>query len=187
MAKAVSEHLSSPAWFCQKRIRKRSRRLLGQQKREANHLWQTSGGLPGVGARRGKTCLSTLAGPLFILAQDWKDAKNTKGGKHPGKGWRGPDELQPALFVPPNRYLVVLFANWLLVCVLPKNVPSRENYRPVNSCVILGMGQAPLAWVKITIFVNKLCVCERKGFIIIMIGYSQRCVKRTGLRLKLLS
>lgn len=25
-------------------------------------------------------------------------------------------------------------------CVLPKNLPSRENYRPVNSCVILGMG-----------------------------------------------
>lgn len=23
-------------------------------------------------------------------------------------------------------------------CVLPKNVPSRENYRPVNSGVILG-------------------------------------------------
>lgn len=57
------------------------------------------------------------------------------------------------------------FANRLLVCVLPKNVPSRENYRPVNSCVILGTGRAPLAGVKIMIFVNKLCVCERKrGF-----------------------
>lgn len=80
-------------------------------------------------------------------------------------------ELQPASF-PPNQYLVML----LLIgfsCVLPKNVPSRENYRPVNSRVILGMRQAPLAWVKITIFVNKLCVWERKGFIIIIIiGYS---------------
>lgn len=47
-------------------------------------------------------------------------------------------------------------------CVLPKNVPSRENYRPVNSCVILGMGQAPLGWLKITIVVNKPCVCEGK-------------------------
>lgn len=48
-------------------------------------------------------------------------------------------ELQPAPFVPLNRYLVML----LLIgfsCVLPKNVPSRENYRPVNSRVILGMG-----------------------------------------------
>lgn len=43
-------------------------------------------------------------------------------------------------------------------CVLPENVPSRENYRPVNSRVVLGMGQPPLARVKITIFVNKLCV-----------------------------
>lgn len=48
------------------------------------------------------------------------------------------------------------------LCVLPKNVPSRENYRPVNSCVVLGTGRAPLARVKIMIFVNKLCVCVRE-------------------------
>lgn len=56
------------------------------------------------------------------------------------------------------RFLLIGFSR-----VLPKNVPSRENYRPVNSCVILGMVY-PLGWVKITVSVNKPCVCEGETF-----------------------
>lgn len=84
VAEAVSEHLGSPAWFCQKWIRKRSCKLLSQQNREANHLRHMSGGLPGVGDRGGKNL--PLAGPLVMPAQECKDAKNIKVAKHPGKG-----------------------------------------------------------------------------------------------------
>lgn len=75
--------------------------------------------------------------------------------------------------LPRSSLLTDISLGFLLIgfsCVLPKNVPSRENYRPVNSCVILGTGQAPLAWVKIMIFVNKPCVCERKrGFFLLLL------------------
>lgn len=69
-----------------------------------------------------------------------------------------PSPPRPSL--PPDislSFLLIGFSS-----ALPKNVPSCENYRPVNSGVILGTGQAPLARVKIMVFVNKPCVCARE-------------------------